>query len=268
MHGESFFLRHDDDFFEATQWTRGPWSPKHQHAGPPSALVAGRLAEMLEESFRIVRMAIEVTRPVPIGKLRLERSFRRDGRNVKAMMGLLFDEQGKLVMTADALAIAEVDLDADPQPPPMDEPLPADSTAVDFPDFDAEPCYGAAMELRFARGDFGDGDVMAWMRMRHPLLPGLTPSSLERVMVAADSGNGVSQRLSTREYTYLNPDLAVTLNRPARGEWIGLGARTDMDNRGIGVADTRLYDENGPIGRGVQTLIIRKREEPVGLGRA
>lgn len=79
-------------------------------------------------------------------------------------------------------------------------------------------------------------------------------------MVAADSGNGVSQRLSTREYTYLNPDLAVTLNRPAEGEWIGLGARTDMDARGIGVADTRLYDESGPIGRGVQTLLIRKRD--------
>lgn len=260
MSGESFFLRHDANFFEATQWTRGPWNPKHQHAGPPSALVAGRLAEMLDDSFRIVRMAVEVTRPVPIGKLRLERSFRREGRNVRAMMGLLFDEQGKLVMTADALAIAEVDLDAAIRQPQMDEPLPADSKAVNFPDFDAEPCYAAAMELRFARGKFGDGDVMAWMRMRHPLLQGVEASPLERVMVAADSGNGVSQRLSTREYTYLNPDLAVTLSRPAQGEWIGLGARTDMDARGIGVADTRLYDERGPIGRGIQTLLIRKRD--------
>jgi hypothetical protein len=45
----------------------------------------------------------------------------------------------------------------------------------------------------------------------------------------------------------------------AEGEWIGLGARTDLDGRGIGVADTRLYDERGPIGRGVQTLIVRNR---------
>lgn len=260
MSSESFFLRHDDDFFEATEWTRGPWSPKHQHAGPPSALVAGRLAEMLDEPFRIVRMAVEVTRPVPIGKLRMERAFRREGRNVRAIMGLLFDEQGKLVMTTDALAIAEVPLDAAIQHPSMDEALPADSDEVEFPDFDPSPCYGSAMELRFARGSFGEGDVMAWMRMRHPLLPGVDPSQLERVMVAADSGNGVSQRLSTRDYTYLNPDLAVTLNRPARGEWIGLGARTDMDARGIGVADTRLYDEQGPIGRGVQTLLVRKRD--------
>ena len=260
MDGESFFLRHDDDFFEATRWTRGPWNPMHQHAGPPSALVAGRLAEMLDDSFRIVRMAVEVTRPVPVGKLRLERSFRREGRNVRAMMGLLFDERGKLVMTTDALAIAEVPLDAPLRAPLMDEPLPADSTEAEFPFFDAEPCYAAAMELRFARGTFGEGDVMAWMRMRKPLLAGETPSPLERVMAAADSGNGVSQRLSTREYTFLNPDLAVTLHRPAQGEWIGLAARTDMDARGIGIADTRLYDEHGPIGRGVQTLLIRKRD--------
>ena len=260
MSGDSFFRQLDDDFFEATRWTRGPWSPEHQHAGPPSALVAGRLAAMLDPAFRIARMAIEVTRPVPIGKLRLERSFRREGRNVCAMMGLLFDETGKLVLTADALAIAQVELDADVERPPMDEPTPAESHEVTFPFFDSEPGYAAAMELRFARGEFGQGDVMAWMRMRLPLLPDASPSPLERVMAAADSGNGVSQRLSTREYTFLNPDLAVTLSRPAEGEWIGLGARTDLDPQGIGVADARLYDVHGPIGRGVQTLLIRKRE--------
>lgn len=260
MDGDSFYRRLDDDSFEATEWTRGPWSPQHQHAGPPSALVAGRLDEMLDDSFRVVRMAIEVTRPVPIGKLRLERSFRREGRSVRAMMGLLFDEQGKLVLTADALAIAQTELDVATIRPTMDEKLPADSTDVEFPFFDPGPGYAAAMELRFGRGSFGEGDVMAWMRMRIPLLPGIDPSPLERVMAAADSSNGVSQRLSTKEYSFLNPDLAVTLHRPAEGEWIGLGARTDLDQRGIGVADARLYDEHGPIGRGVQTLLIRARE--------
>jgi hypothetical protein len=38
-----------------------------------------------------------------------------------------------------------------------------------------------------------------------------------------------------------------------------MAARTDLDDRGVGVADTCLYDEGGPIGRGVQTLLIRKR---------
>jgi hypothetical protein len=259
MDGEAFFRKLDDDLFEATQWTRGPWSPEHQHGGPPSALVAGRLAEILGDSFRVVRIAIELTRQVPIGQLRVERSMRRNGRSVRAATGRLFDENGALVLSADALAIAEVALDVAATTPPMDELLPKGSEPAEFPFLDEEPGYASAMELRFARGDFGTGDVMAWMRMRIPLLIGHETSPLERTLVAADSGNGVSQRMSPLEFTFLNPDLAVTLHRPAEGDWVGLAARTDFDVSGSGLADTRLYDWRGPIGRGVQTLLFRKR---------
>jgi len=214
---------------------------------------------MLDDSFRIMRMAVEVTRQVPIGRLRLERSFRREGRSVKAMVGSLFDEGGKLVLSMDALAIAQADLGIRPAQPDMDEALPTDSRPTRFPFSDDEPGYPNAIELRFARGDFGDGDVMAWIRTRVDMFEGVAPLPIERVLAAADSGNGVSQRVKLDEYTFMNADLAVTLHRPARGEWIGMAARTDMDDRGIGVADTRLYDETGPIGRGVQTLLIRKR---------
>ena len=98
---------------------------------------------------------------------------------------------------------------------------------------------------------------MAWMRM--PLLDDSKPSPLERVLVAADIGNGVSQRVSPFEFTFVNPDLTVTLHHPAQGDWVGLAARTVLDRAGAGVADTRLYDQRGPIGRGIQTLLIRKR---------
>lgn len=254
-----FFRQLDDDLFDSTPWTRGPWSAVHQHAGPPSALVAGRLAETLDDGFRVVRVAVEVTRPVPIAPLRLRRSVRRDGRTAKAIVGELFDPDGKRVLSADVLALAEVPLGLDLEPASIDEPGPEESLPVAFPFHDGEASYSAAMELRLGRGAFGSGDVMAWMRMRIPLLEGRAPTSLERTMSAADSGNGVSQRVSWDDYTFTNPDLAVTLHRPLRGEWVGMAARTDMDARGIGVADTRLYDADGPIGRGMQTLLVRRR---------
>ena len=260
MADDSFFRQLDDERFQSTQWTRGPWHPEHQHAGPPSALVAGRLAEGLDAPFRVVRVAVEVTRPVPIGPLRLARAVRRDGRNVKAIAGMLYDGADKLVLSAEVLAIAEAAVRVDPQPPPMDEPTPEQSDAVDFPFFTkSEPCYASAMELRFGRGAFGVGDVMGWMRTRIPLLAGRVPTPLERVMLAADSGNGISQRIDIRKFTFLNADLTVTLQRPAEGDWVGMAARTDLDTRGIGVADTRLYDTQGPIGRGLQTLLVRER---------
>jgi len=259
MHGEAFFRRLDSDVFEAMQWTRGPWSPAHQHAGPPSALVGGRLEELLGDAFRVVRVAIELPRPVPIGRLRLETSVRRSGRSVTAVVGQLFDAEGKLVLAAEALALARVELGIPAARPAMDEAPPSESRPIDFPFQDSKPGYAATMELRFARGAFGEGDVMAWMRMRLPLFADADPSPLERTLVAADSGNGVSQRVSPFEFTFLNSDLTVTLHHPAEGEWIGLAARTDFDADGTGVADTRLYDTSGPIGRGIQTLLIRKR---------
>lgn len=100
---------------------------------------------------------------------------------------------------------------------------------------------------------------MAWIRMRGLLLEGTQPSGLERVLVAADSGDGVSVRIDPFAYTFINPDLTVTLHHPPRGEWIGLAPRTDFDESGAGLADARLYDSSGPVGRGVQTLLIRKR---------
>lgn len=259
VEGEGFFQRLGPDLFQATKWTRGPWDSAYQHGGPPSALVAGRLEAMLDESFRVARVSIEIPRPVPVGRLRLERAVRRDGSSVRILTGRLWNDQGKLVLSAEVLALAEAELDMEAASPPMDEQPPAAGRSERFPFFEALDNYAAAMELRFTRGAFGDGDVMAWLRMRVSLLEGEKPSPLERVMVAADSGNGVSQRLSVRDFTFVNPDLDVTLVRHPEGEWIGLGARTDFDARGIGIADTRLYDPQGPIGRGTQTLVVRRR---------
>ena len=162
-------------------------------------------------------------------------------------------------MNAEALALSRAELGIPAPPPQMDELPPSEAAPIEFHFHDSKPSYAAGMELRFARGTFGEGDVMAWMRMRLPLLGDADPSPLERTLIAADSGNGVSQRVSPMEYTFVNADLTVTLHHLAEGEWIGMAARTDFDADGIGVADARLYDAIGPIGRGIQTLLIRKR---------
>ena len=135
MADDPFFRQLDDERFQATQWTRGPWHPAHQHAGPPSALVAGRLAEALDAPFRVVRVAVELTRPVPIGALRLAHATRRDGRSVKALAGMLNDEANKLLLSAEVLAIAEAADRVEPQPPPIHEPTPEQREPVDIPNY-------------------------------------------------------------------------------------------------------------------------------------
>jgi hypothetical protein len=120
------------------------------------------------------------------------------------------------------------------------------------------------MEIRVAAGRFGSGAVTAWLRMRVPLLLGETPSPLQRVMVAADSGHGVSVVLDIRRYTFVNPDLSVHLHRLPAGEWVGLDAVTRPEPTGLGLCDIGLLDESGPIGRALQSQVIEARPGPPG----
>ena len=254
-----FFHRRDRRLFEATRWTRGPWSLEHQHAGPPSALLLGYMEAHCGAPFRIVRATIEIRRPVPVGVLEVRAELRRDGRTVKVAEGVLVDANGKVCLRAEAIAIAATDAPLPETARPLVEPAPEVSPARPFPFFPPGDSYALAMDVRLARGDYGEGDVLAWLRMRVTLVEGRTPTPLERVLVAADSGSGVSQRLSLDEFTFVNADLVVALQRPLRGEWVGLAARTELDGRGVGLADTELLDAEGPIGRGVQTLVVRRR---------
>jgi len=60
-------------------------------------------------------------------------------------------------------------------------------------------------------------------------------------------------------WTFVNVDLTVVLPRPPAGEWIGLDAVTLPQPDGTLVADATLHDEDGPIGRGLQTLLVSPR---------
>jgi hypothetical protein len=118
------------------------------------------------------------------------------------------------------------------------------------------------MERRFVSGSFLDpGPATVWMRMGHPLVAGEEPTPLQRVLIAADSGNGVSATLDYGRYLFINVDLSVHLHRLPAGEWVCLEALTTPEPTGVGLADTLLHDERGPIGRALQTLLVRERSD-------
>jgi hypothetical protein len=100
-----------------------------------------------------------------------------------------------------------------------------------------------------------------WFRMVRPLVAGEEPTGLQRLLVAADAGNGVGVALSVARYTFINPDLTVVVYRAPEGEWVGLDTRTTLDETGLGVADSALHDARGQVGRGLQTLVVTARGE-------
>lgn len=256
----SFFVA-DGDAFQSTELTRGPWSAEHQHAGPPAALLAFVLERGLPADFAIARLTVEILRPVPIARLRVASQPLRAGKKVQWLTADLYGPDGGLLARAHAVAIRTTQLALPVSGDPVADPVASPEQSAPFQfDFFAWPVgYHTGMEARLARGTVGKGPVAMWMRMRFPLVAGQAPSPLQRVMIAADSGNGVSQVLDPRRHTFVNPDLTVYLHRPPVGEWVCLDARTIPQERGIGLADTRLLDEQGPIGRSDQSLVIDAR---------
>ncbi len=78
-------------------------------------------------------------------------------------------------------------------------------------------------------------------------------------MATSDFCNGVSAALPFDRFLFINADLTIHLQRPPLGEWIGLDARTLLHDGGSGMAEGVLHDEQGPLGRAFQTLVVQER---------
>ncbi|MFB8006611.1 thioesterase family protein [Nocardia sp. NPDC056000] len=262
---DAFYLpdAEQPDVFHSTDHTRGPWSPEAQHAGPPSALL-GHVIERCEprQGFRVGRVAVEILGPVPIVPLIARARVVRAGRSVELIEATLSSEQGP-VLRANAwrLRAAEPELGFPAEVLPTGT-RPGPETAgrsVRFPS-DQPVGFHRAIEYRFVSGSFTEpGPAVCWIRLRHPIVAGTVPSPLERALAAADSGNGVSAVLDWDRYLFINTDLTVTLHREPVGEWVCLDAVTYPERTGVGLAESRMFDEKGPVGRGTQTLFLGPR---------
>jgi acyl-Coa thioesterase superfamily protein/acyl-CoA thioesterase superfamily protein len=263
------FYEPDGELFVSTELTRGPWDPDAQHAGPPAALIGreverlggGRIGGDGGPPAQVGRITYEVLRSVPIAPLRVAATIVRPGRRVEMFEATLSDEAGEPLMRAQGwrLRTEAVDFEA-PEPALEAPPGPESGEPGEFFHTGYDVGYHSAMEYRFTRGAFMElGPATVWMRMAVPLLPGEEPTPLQRVLAAADSGNGVSAALDWSRYLFINVDLSVHLHRMPEGEWVCLDAITVPEPNGIGMSDTRLLDERGAIGRAAQTLLVGER---------
>ncbi|MBI4258944.1 MAG: thioesterase family protein [Actinobacteria bacterium] len=258
---EAFYVP-EGDRYVPTAWTRGPWGPDAQHAGPPAALL-GRAVEALEPGdLEVARFTLEVLRPVPLAPLRVEAGVVRPGRRVQLAEASLFDREGE-VARATAWRIRPGDGGGEiPERGLGRPPFAGPDETPRLPVFD--PGYGesyfTAIEWRGARGRFLEpGPASAWMRLAVPLVAGEEPSPLSRVLVVADSGNGISAELPMARFWFINVELTVHLVRMPEGEWVCVDAVSRIDPRGIGVAQSTLWDERGRIGSGNQSLLVAPR---------
>ncbi len=251
------FYQPDGRYYIATELTRGPWSDDAQHGGPPLALL-GRAIEQAAGSGFVARFTAELLRSLPFGRYEVSAEIVRPGKRSQSVNATLALD-GVVCARAMALVLTEapVALPATAARPALLSP--EASAPYKFTFFRAPIGYHTAMELRVARGVWGSGAMAGWLRMRVPLVAGEDPSPLQRVLVAADAGNGVSAPLPVEEFLFINPDLTLHLHQRLQGTWVGLDGLTRVEANGVGLAQAEVYDVNGPVGRSLQSLLVSRR---------
>jgi acyl-CoA thioesterase len=267
---ESIFLA-DGERFVPTEQARGPWDPRALHGGAPAALIASAFERHEPQpAMQIARLGYELLRPIPFAPLSVEVRTLRPGRRVQELAAELHaetEERGReLICRASALRLQEIgaDVPTSPEAASVTEkmPGPEQGEPVRFalnPDVD-EPSFAAsAMEMRWLDDPKQLGPGRVWMRLRHPLVDQEPASALARLAAAADFGNGISASLPFERFLFINADLHVHLHRPPSGEWIGLDARTLLARGGTGLAESVLHDQQGPVGRAFQALVVARR---------
>ncbi|MHB1536704.1 MAG: thioesterase family protein [Acidimicrobiales bacterium] len=246
--------------------TAGPWSADAQHGGPVAALLA-RAIERADPpgpdqpAFQVVRLTVELLRPVPLQPLATWARVRRPGRKVRLVEATL-EADGAEVARAAALQIrvayVAVPEQAGGAPAP---PLPpAGDRRASLGGLSGDLAFGRAVEVRFVRGSWEEpGPATVWIRLLHPVVDAEEPSPLQRVAAAADFGNGLSRILPFDTHRFINPDLTISLARPPEGPWIGLDMVTRLSGEGFGHAESLVFDRSGPVGRAVQSLLVETR---------
>ncbi|WP_406004994.1 thioesterase family protein [Streptomyces sp. NBC_00637] len=259
---EAFYEREAQDRFLPTECTRGPWDAGSQHAGPPAALLGLAVEQRpgARPDMRVARLSYEIMRPVPLSPLTVATRVLRAGRSTELVEAALTPDGGRDVMRVTALRMKTAPHSVPEVSPGPQVPGPAAAPHQAFFPVPWDRGYHTAMEVRFAAGSFlATGPATAWMRMRVPLVAGEEITPLSRVLTAADSGNGISAELDFHRYVFVNADLTVGLHRHPEGEWVCLDARTMVDGSGIGLAESALHDEKGPLGRSTQSLYVAAR---------
>jgi hypothetical protein len=254
-------FRRDGDAFVPTGHARGPWDEGMQHGGAPSALVA-RAIEALAPDMALARLSVEFLTAVPLAPVTVEASIAKPGRNLQlAEAALSVDGRAVCRARATLLRRAAVEGLPDGTAPPGLGDGPEDGRRLEFGAGDAtEGFHLSGMEIRFTKGAFTErGPATVWFRFARPLVEGEDPTPAQRVVAAADFGNGVSRVLDWRRFLFVNTDLTVLLHRDPVGDWVALDASTAVHEDGRGVASSVLHDVAGSIGSSHQTLFVAPR---------
>ncbi len=265
---DALFIR-DGDLFLPTQAAGGPWSPKHLHGGAPMGLLTSVLeATMAGSGLRLARLTVDLLRPVPKEPLSVQTEVVKPGRRLQLMQASIH-ANGVEVARASALYLERVQVEVPEYGrfgqttlPPLD-----DSRVGTLMDISSRrrsgtrlppPGLHSTVQGSLIDGVRGRGFGQMWMRLPIPVIAGEPCPHLVQAATLSDFGNGVAQLRIAEDTGCINTDVTLYLHREPVAEWIGLDARSRMQDNGNGLVETVLFDRDGPFGHVLQATVAMK----------
>lgn len=241
--------------------TAGPWAAHLQHGGPPNALAVTAAERAVRavtgrDDLLALRLAADFVGPVPVGEIETHARVIRAARSA-ALAEVVVSAGGRDCLHVRVWFVRDANTTTIATPTVAPVTVPADSNSLEI-DF----AYGASLDWRFVHGRLGSpGPAAAWIRPRIALLDGvdafgLDTSGLARVTLIADSASGISSELDWSLWSFVNVDLDVHLARRFVGEWLLIDAATQLGPSGSALAGSKLSDQLGELGAGLQTLVL------------
>jgi hypothetical protein len=250
----AFFTRDGDDFVP-TSHAVGPWNPNSLHG----RVVAGLLGRTLwlnhgDEAFHPTRLTVDMFRLPTLAPLQVLTEAVRDGNRIRVADGVIVQEGVEVARGRIVLLKRGEDPHDDTWRPPTWQVAGPDEIEVKGP-----APFANIWETRPI--NYTQGVVeqrRTWLRETRLLVAGEALTPFVRCAVAADFTSPLSNMGSTGLH-FVNADITLYLHRLPSTEWLGFEVASHQSQDGIAVGETTLYDESGPIGKGLVCAVANRR---------
>lgn len=256
----AFFYIDDDGWILGNDAARGPWTKNGCHGGPVAGILS-RAAEQAVPNKQLVRITIDLCRPVPLDGFKINYFNTYDGRNISRGSLELRNKKDSLCAIATALFLPSEDIGS-VRTTEIETLKFSEASAFSFPKIIAShglPTFADHVKLA-SRGEFKNGPNTIWMKAPR-LISNETPSAFQSICPLADCCNGFSRNEEVQSVSFINPDLSIQLHRAPISEWIGANFSSQWERTGIGLASALLFDDEGPIGSAQQIVFLQRQSK-------
>jgi len=250
-------FRPDGDGLVATAAAGSPWHPALLHGGALSGLLMHRICTRLASwpGFRINRVTMDLLRSGPKATYHVSDFLVRDGGRLK-LLAVEARVEDRLICRAEALLQKTHPLTLPAyaprpaQPPPGPDNLQESGiqAMLDAKGLDIPVGFHSRIRLRSLTPWNEQGQGSSWIHVPMMVIEGEPVTPLTHLGMVVDLGNGVGQLNFGNAVGTINADINLALFRDPVSEWICLKAEAQVQEDGLGVVHSQVFDTQGAVG--------------------